>query len=65
MSIAELVPPKVRAVIYLLPAMFSAAYGVIEANTSVHWGWQAAWAAWTAGAGLLAAANTRSSTPPG
>lgn len=56
--LADLVPAPVRAVVYLLTVMLAAAYAVIEANTHLHWGWQAGYAAWNALAGALAVANT-------
>jgi hypothetical protein len=57
-AVGDVLPPRVRALIYVLSAMLAAAYGVIEANTNVHWGWLAGYAAWNAGVGLLAVSNT-------
>lgn len=58
--VAELVPARVRAVVYVLTVMLAAAYAVITANVDLHWGWEAGYAAWNALAGVLAAANTKS-----
>ena len=60
MDTGTLLPASARKIVYVLTAMFAAAYPVAEANASLHWGWLAAWAAWNAGAGLLAASNTPS-----
>lgn len=57
-AIAGLFPPRARAVIYVLTVMLSAAYAVIVASVDLHWGWQAAYAAWNALAGALAVSNT-------
>jgi hypothetical protein len=56
--LAEIIPAKARAVVYLVTVMLAAAFAVVEVNTSLHWGWQAGYAAWNAGAGVLAVANT-------
>lgn len=60
--LSELFPPKLRALVYVVSAMISSAYAVIEANTNLHWGWLAALAAWNTFAGLLAASNTATVT---
>lgn len=57
-AVGDLVPPRARAVVYLVTVMLAAAYAVIEANIDLHWGWQAGYAAWNAVAGVLAVSNT-------
>jgi hypothetical protein len=57
-AIAGIFPPRVRALIYLSAAMLAPAYAVVEANTNLHFGWVAGYAAWNGLVGVLAAANT-------
>jgi hypothetical protein len=57
-AISELLPPRARAIIYVLSAMLAAAWLVIVENADLHWGWVAAYSAWTVGVNLLAAVNT-------
>lgn len=58
-AVGELLGPRVRAVIYVLTVMLAAAYATVEANVDLHWGVMAAYAAWNAGAGVLAVSNTK------
>jgi hypothetical protein len=60
-AISDLFPPRLRAVIYVITVMLAPAYAVIEANTNLHFGWQAAYAAWNGLAGALAVSNTTNS----
>jgi hypothetical protein len=62
-AVSDLLPPKVRAIIYVVAAMLAAAWVVITENTNLHWGYVAGYAAWGVGVNLLAASNTMSSTP--
>jgi hypothetical protein len=57
-AVSELLPPKVRAIIYVVAAMLAGAWLVIVENANLHWGWVAAYSAWSIGTHLLAAANT-------
>lgn len=57
-AVGDLVPPRIRALVYLLTVMLAAAYVVAEANVALHWGWVAGYAAWNAGAAALAVSNT-------
>ena len=63
MDTTTLLPPRARAVIYVITVILAAAYAVIEANTDLHYGWMAAYAGWNAGAGVLAVANTPARSP--
>lgn len=56
-ALGAIFPPRARALIYLATVMLAAAYAVVEANIDLHWGWLAAYAAWNAGTGVLAAVN--------
>jgi hypothetical protein len=62
-AVSDLLPPKVRAIIYVVAAMLAAAWVVITENAALHWGYVAGYAAWQVGVNLLAASNTMSSTP--
>lgn len=61
-ALGRIFPPAVRAMIYLTTVMLAAAYAVVEANVDLHWGWMAGYAAWNAGAAVLAAVNTTATT---
>lgn len=63
MDTTTLLPPRARAIVYVITAMLGAVYVVAEANVDLVWGWMAAYGAWNVGAGLLAAANTRATDP--
>ena len=56
------IPAQARALVYLITVMLAAFYAVVEANIDLHWGWQAGYAAWNAGAAVLAAANVSNSS---
>lgn len=53
----SLLPAKWRALIYVFTVMAGAAYAVVEANADLHYAVAAGYAAWNAGAALLAVAN--------
>lgn len=56
--VADLISPRLRLAIYLVSAVVSAVWIVVEVNAELHWGWTAAWAGWCALINLLAASNT-------
>jgi hypothetical protein len=60
-QVAEMFPPRFRAVVYILTVMLAAAFAVVEANIDLHWAWMAGYAAWNAAAGLLAVSSVPTS----
>jgi hypothetical protein len=64
MNPATLLPAHIRAILYVISIGLAAAYAVIVANVDLHWGWQAAYAAWNAMIGALAVTNV-GNPPPG
>jgi hypothetical protein len=57
MNPGTLLPPQVRAILYVITVGLAAAYAVLEANLALHYGWQAGYAAWNAMIGALAVSN--------
>lgn len=58
----KLLPPAVRAILYVITVGLAAAYAVIEANVQLHYLWQASYAAWNAMIGALAVSNVASAS---
>jgi len=56
----NLLPARMRAIIYVVSVALAAAYAVFEANLELHFGWQAGYAAWNAAVGALAVSNVKS-----
>jgi hypothetical protein len=56
------IPATVRFSLYVISAMLAAFYVVATQAIELAWYWQAAYAAWNAGVGVLAAANTKRAT---
>lgn len=56
-AVADLFPPRVRTIIYLLSVMAAAAMGIVSVSTDIHWAAQAVWASWNAFVGLVAVSN--------
>jgi hypothetical protein len=60
MDPGTLLPPGIRAAIYVISVALAAAYAVFEANIDLHFGWQAGYASWNAAVGALAVSNVKS-----
>ena len=57
MNPGTLLPPAVRAILYVITVGLAAAYAVIEANVDLHFGYVAGYASWNAMIGALAVSN--------
>jgi hypothetical protein len=57
MTPGTLLPAHIRAILYVVTVGLAAAYAVLEANLTLHFGWQAGYAAWNAMIGALAVSN--------
>lgn len=62
MTPSTLLPAPVRAVLYVITVGLAAAYAVVEANMTLHFGWVAGYAAWNAMIGALAVSNVNTNT---
>ena len=63
MTPSTLLPPAVRAILYVITVGLAAAYAVVEANVDLHFGFVAGYASWNAMIGALAVSNVNT-TPP-
>jgi hypothetical protein len=57
MTPGTLLPAHIRAILYVITVGLAAAYAVVQANIQLHYGWEAAYAAWNGMIGALAASN--------